>query len=99
MIELYDKDGKIIEDENKACAIKIVKELEDNVLGKGKIVTKYYVKYAGYLFDPVQMNEVDTRYRNWQMKEVGQRVFDIYMEFLKTKREFCRINAERLINV
>jgi hypothetical protein len=95
---LYDKDGNTTQDDKTAVAKAISKEINESALGDKRTVTKYYVKYAGYLYDPVQMNEVDARYRSWQMKEVPELTFNIYLDFLRTKKEHFRINAERLIN-
>lgn len=95
----YDKVGNATPDEKKACAKAVVKTVEGGALGNEVVTTLYYVKYAGYIYDPHNMNEVELRYRDWRMKEVSKRVFDLYLDFLKTRQEHFRINAERLINV
>ena len=78
--------------------MKSVRVIEDSPLGKGRTVVKYYVKYCDYLFDPVHMTEIDARYRNWKMREVSDKVFGLYFDYLTTKQEHFRVNAERLIN-
>lgn len=94
----YDKNGAITTKEADACAKIAEKEVSGTVLGERQLVVKYFVKYSGYLYDPVNMTQIDVRYRTWNMREVPKRVFDMYLDFLKTKREHFRINAERLIN-
>lgn len=95
----YGGNGQPIESDREACAKTVTKTIPAGALGAEQVITKYFVKYAGFLYDPHNMNEVEVRYKSWVMKEVSKKVFDIYLDFLKTKHEHFRINAERLINV
>lgn len=97
-IELFDKNGQPTDNESAACAKTVTKTGNSPILGPTHAVTHYYVKYSGYLFDPVQMTAVDERNRNWKMRLVTQEVFTYYLSFLSTKKEHFRINAERLLN-
>jgi hypothetical protein len=67
-------------------------------------VTRYYVKRGkdGILFNPIGMYSEGTEYKKmrqgkamWELKKTSKRVFEFYIQFLKTKNIAWLNNAER----
>ena len=74
---------------------------------KGDERTKFYVKVGrhGKFFDPVGLYSEGTEYKQkrhagrpeWELKNVSQKAFDFYINFLKTKNAAWLRNAERAV--
>ena len=74
---------------------------------KGDERTKFYVKTGrhGKFFDPAGLYSEGTEYKQkrhagkpeWELKNVSQKAFDFYINFLKTKNTAWLRNAERAI--
>lgn len=67
----------------------------------GHAVHKYLVRRGrgGYFFNPIGMYESNSNknvaYERWSLKEVLPKVFNLYLQFLKTKNVAWLRNAER----
>lgn len=70
--------------------------------------TKYYIKTGTYgkIYNPIGLFSEGTANkflskvgkRAWQFKEVNLKIFNMYINFLKTKNTAWLINAERELN-
>lgn len=68
-------------------------------------VTRYYVKRGkhGHLFNPIGMYSEGTQHKQlrhagkplWELKKTSKKIFDYYINFLKTKNPAWLNNAER----
>jgi hypothetical protein len=87
------------ENRNEAYAKRIIHHGIDNIR-----MIKYYVKRGahGRLFNPVAVIDDDPRHlrrrigsTEWVFREVNQKVFMLYLNFLKTKNQAYLRNAQR----
>jgi hypothetical protein len=70
--------------------------------------TKYYIKTGTYgkIYNPIGLFSEGTANKfmskigkkAWQFKEVNSKIFDMYVNFLKTKNTAWLTNAERELN-
>lgn len=94
-------------DENKNPRI----NNENNSLAKSITVnnkTKYYIKVGSYgkVYNPMGLYSEGTSNKflakvgknAWEFTEVNQKVFDMYVSFLRTKNQAWLNNAEREMN-
>lgn len=96
--EKQDNGYPVTTDENLVCAT--IKYVDDNPV-------KYYVKVntSGMLYDPIGMYSEGglnkdlkhTGKKEWQNKEVNSKVFNFYLNYLKTKNKAWLNNANREI--
>jgi len=91
LVWYQDKAGKSC-DENKAVAKTVEIPTED---GKGVIMT-YHVKHGrGQLFDPYGIDMNKTNAYDFQFKKVDKDIFDNYVKYLTTRREYFLTTARR----
>lgn len=93
IVSLYDKYGKLCEEENKSVA-KTVQISSEN---KETVLTTYYVKHGrGQLFDPYGLDMNKTKAFDFQFRKVDKEIFEAYSKYLQTRREVYLISARRL---
>ena len=99
-VSFYGSGGKI-ESDRKDCYAK----MQDFKNADGKDRSSYYIKSGrdGSLFDPWGMYTEGTERKGfgsesyWRFKTVNKKCFELYVRFLESKNNSCRLHAEREI--
>jgi hypothetical protein len=93
-----DKNPRLNKETSEVCAKKILSDK----------ATKFYIKTGlyGKIYDPIGLYTegtgakflAKTGKKAWEFKQVNQKVFEMYVSFLKTKNKAWLTNAERELN-
>jgi hypothetical protein len=93
-----NENPRVNSETQEVCAKKIISETS----------TKFYIKTGlyGKIYDPIGLFSEGTSAKflaragkkAWDFKEVNQKVFDMYLSFLRTKNKAWLNNAQRELN-
>jgi hypothetical protein len=92
--EYYDRDGTIIDGEDKAFAKKVLFDLHDSADGK---LTQYFIKSCdGMLCNPINFEQQRTIIkRKTKFTKTNELAFLLYLRFLRTKSNSAYSQAQR----